>query len=227
MKYSKTYYDNLLFCCEFGQEDKVLSYIKKGLDINYKNRDGVSALSTAITYNKVDIVKLLLNHNVIIPEKAQYTSRKKESFLAVVFHSNSQIPMLNLLYQYQPNSMALKDENLFPLIQSVFTKNQEKLFQTSFSHLKDKNKYLTKVVELIEINYHHYYPNYVDKVMNLTNVLLDVVIEHNMDIEKNNVYHRLHTLAQKHNPLIVIKLEQLYLSKNVSSSVVAKSTFKI
>lgn len=220
-KFAKFYYDNLRLACELGNVNQVKDYLQKGLDINHKNREGESALSTAITYNKLSVLKLLLENNVIIPEKAQLTSRKKESFLSVLFYSNNKTDALNLLYKYQPDSPALADKYLFTLIRSSVAKNQTTLYQSALYHLKDKEKYLDSVIQMLELNYHHYYPQYVPEVLNLTDLLLTVLIDNKIHPDIAHCHRRLNQLAEKHNTPVsqkLAQLEQMYLLAQVSDN---------
>ena len=62
----KPYYTPLQIASKNGYIDIVEKLLKNGADINIKNIDRLNALSYAIDYNHLDVVKLLINNGSII-----------------------------------------------------------------------------------------------------------------------------------------------------------------
>lgn len=227
MDYSKSFYDEFLSACQIGHIQRVNSFIKKGLDINYKTKDGKTPLSIAITYNQIEVLKALLDHNVVIPEKCQYSSRKKESFVAVLFEKSNQLECLSLLLKYQPNAQALNDKNLMNLILNSMSKNKSVLFECGIKNLKNKEKNLDKILNQLDFNYHFHYPNFVPKVRIFVDLLLDLLIDYKINPEVSNAKHRLSILVNPNSQSSLSKLEQMTLSQKINEVAVNSKKIKI
>ena len=65
LKIEATHCTALQLCAVFGLEGHLKTLLSEGADVNAKDSDGDTALTTAAVHGHDSIVKLLLNHNSI------------------------------------------------------------------------------------------------------------------------------------------------------------------
>lgn len=225
--FSKSIYDNFLLACELGQKEKVSEYIQKGLDINYKRKDGYTPLSKAITYNQHDIVELLLQANVVIPKMSQYPESKNKTFLSVNFKYESQAPSLALLIKYQKYSPALDDESLYSIIDKIKLLEKKQLYEVAFSHLENKTFYITKIVEDYE-SYHSRIQLFPPLQKELGKTILLKAVEQVADILiNNNIIVEERSILKNVQEAKLSKLEQLYLLKKIKKTPTTSKKLKV
>lgn len=150
MTFPQSFYESFFLAVELNHLKKIEDLINKGLDINYKNEAGMSALKKAILYNNEEALDLLLKHHVKIEE---HKNTKKESFLATLITSNNQAPILAKLIAYDPKNKLFNQNNLSHFINFTVSRERDKLFNEILPYLNKKEESFNGIWELLESIY--------------------------------------------------------------------------
>ncbi|CAH1205447.1 hypothetical protein PAECIP111893_02350 [Paenibacillus plantiphilus] len=138
--------DSFIGAAGFGMKEAVLQYIKADVDIDAVNDFGANALSTAIIYEELEIVKLLLDNgaNINYQNKAYNT--------ALISATDSGLTnMVKFLLENgaDPNIGGGENQDYYPIISAAFLGHTDivKLLLAHGAHPNMAYEYMGEVVD--------------------------------------------------------------------------------